>query len=209
MTALTRAAVFFAAFMFPTASHAAETIIAGGVSAASANLWPVHVGIRKGYFADVDIKIDLIFSQSNTATIQQLVVNAINVSIGSGLVDPIRAIEKGAPLAIARIEALRPPYALVSRPGITGMKALAGKTVSVGGAKDITRIFLERMLVPAGVDPKSVDLIFAGATSARLAALQSGAADAAMLTTPYNFQAIAAGFINLGLAADYVDMPFS
>jgi NitT/TauT family transport system substrate-binding protein len=212
MTALIRAAqalLFAAAFMLATASHAAETIIAGGVSSASANLWPVYVGIRKGFFADVDIRIDLIFSQSNTATIQQLVVNAINVSIGSGLVDPIRAIEKGAPLAIARIEALRPPYALISKPGIKEMKALTGKIVSVGGAKDITRIFFERMLIPAGVDPKGVDLIFAGATSARLAALQSGAADAAMLTSPYNFHAIAAGFTNLGLTADYVDMPFS
>jgi NitT/TauT family transport system substrate-binding protein len=212
MTALTRAAqtlLFTAALMLATASHAAETIIAGGVSSASANLWPVYVGIKKGFFADVDIRIDLIFSQSNTATIQQLVVNAINVSIGSGLVDPIRAIEKGAPLAIARIEALRPRYALVSKPGIREMKALTGKIVSVGGAKDITRIFLERMLIRAGVDPKGVDLIFAGATSARLAAMQSGAADAAMLTTPYNFHAIAAGFTNLGLAADYVDMPFS
>jgi NitT/TauT family transport system substrate-binding protein len=208
MTALTRAAqalLFAAALMLATASHATETIIAGGVSSASANLWPVYVGIKKGFFADVDIKIDLIFSQSNTATIQQLVVNAINVSIGSGLVDPIRAIEKGAPLAIARIEALRPPYALVSKPGIREMKALTGKIVSVGGAKDITRIFLERMLIRASVDPKGVDLIFAGATSARLAAMQSGAA---MLTTPYNFHAIAAGFTNLGLAA-YVDMPFS
>jgi NitT/TauT family transport system substrate-binding protein len=195
MTALTRAAqtlLFAAALMLATASHAAETIIAGGLSSASANLWPVYVGIKKGFFADVDIKIDLIFSQSNTATIQQLVVNAINLSIGSGLVDPIRAIEKGAPLAIARIEALRPPYALVSKSGIREMNALTGKIVSVGGAKDIMRIFLERMLIRAGVDPKGVDLIFAGATSARLAAMQSGAADAAMLTTPYNFHAIAA-----------------
>jgi NitT/TauT family transport system substrate-binding protein len=211
MTALKRAAQasLLAALVFPTASHAAETIIAGGVSSASTNLWPVYVGIKKGYFAEAEIKIDLIFSQSNSATIQQLVVNAINVSIGSGLVDPIRAIEKGAPLAIARIEALHPPYALVSKPNIRDMRALTGKIVSVGGAKDITRIFLERMLAPAGVDPKGVDLIFAGATSARLAALQSGAADAAMLTTPYSFQAITAGFTNLGLAADYVDMPFS
>jgi NitT/TauT family transport system substrate-binding protein len=138
-----------------------------------------------------------------------VVVNAINVSIGSGLVDPIRAIEKGAPLAIVRIEVQRPPYALVGRPGIKEMKDLKGRIVSVGGAKDITRIFLERMLIAAGVDPKGVDLIFAGATSARYSALRSGAADAAMLTAPYNFDAMAAGFPNLGLAADYVDMPFS
>src|SRR6266853_496324 len=86
---------------------------------------------------------------------------------------------------------------------------LKGKIVSVGGAKDITRIFFERMLVPSGVDPKDVDLIFAGATSARLQALQSGAADAAILTAPYNFHAEAAGFTNLGRTADVLDMPFS
>jgi NitT/TauT family transport system substrate-binding protein len=212
MMALARAAqtlLFVTALMLAPASRAAETIIAGGVSSASANLWPVFIGIKKGFFADVDIKIDLVFSPSNSATIQQVVINAINVSIGSGLVDPIRAIEKGAPLAIVRIEVQRPPYALLGRPGIKGMKELEGKIVSVGGAKDITRIFLERMLITAGVDPKGVDLIFAGATSARYSALRSGATDAAMLTAPYNFDAMAAGFTNLGLAADYVDMPFS
>jgi NitT/TauT family transport system substrate-binding protein len=184
-------------------------VIAGGVSSASANLWPIYIGIRKSFFAEADIAVDLVFSPSNSATIQQIVVNAINVSIGSGLVDPIRAIEKGAPVAILRIEVRRPPYALLGQPAIKDMKALAGKIVSVGGAKDITRLFLDRMLLASGVDPKRVDLIFAGATSARYSALQSGAAQAAMLTAPYNFDAIAAGFTNLGLTADYVDMPFS
>jgi NitT/TauT family transport system substrate-binding protein len=191
------------------AARAADTVIAGGVSSASANLWPIYIGIRKSFFAEADIAVDLVFSPSNSATIQQIVVNAINVSIGSGLVDPIRAIEKGAPVAILRIEVRRPPYALLGQPAIKDMKALAGKIVSVGGAKDITRLFLDRMLLASGVDPKRVDLIFAGATSARYSALQSGAAQAAMLTAPYNFDAIAAGFTNLGLTADYVDMPFS
>ena len=126
----------------------------GRLSSASANLWPIYIGIRKGFFAEADIAVDLVFSPSNSATIQQIVVNAINVSIGSGLVDPIRAIEKGAPVAILRIEVRRPPYALLGQPAIKDMKALAGKIVSVGGAKDITRLFLDRMLAANGVDPK-------------------------------------------------------
>jgi NitT/TauT family transport system substrate-binding protein len=202
-------ALLFATALLSPPARAADTVIAGGVSSASANLWPIYIGTRKGFFAEADIAVDLVFSPSNSATIQQIVVNAINVSIGSGLVDPIRAIEKGAPVAILRIEVRRPPYALLGQPAIKDMKALAGKIVSVGGAKDITRLFLDRMLVANGVDPKRVDLIFAGATSARYSALQSGAAQAAMLTAPYNFDAIAAGFTNLGLTADYVDMPFS
>jgi len=190
-------------------AHATETIIAGAVGSASANLWPIYIGIKKGYFAAEDIKIDLVFAQANSGVIQQLAVDAVNVSIGSGLVDPIRAIDKGVPLAIARIEMQRPPYTLLAKPAIKSMKELKGKVVSVGGAKDITRIFFERMLAPSGVDPKDVDLIYAGATSARLAALQSGAADAAILTAPYNFHAEAAGYTNLGRTSDVLDMPFS
>ena len=197
------------ALLAASAARAAETIVVGSVGSASANLWPVTVATNKGFFAARDIKIDLVFVQANAGVIQQLAVGAVNVSVGSGLVDPIRAVDKGAPLAIARIEMQRPPYALLAKPAIKSIKELKGKTVSVGGAKDITRIFFERMLAPGGVDPRQVDLIFAGATSARLAALQSGAADAAILTAPYNFHAEAAGFSNLGLASDVVDMPFS
>src|SRR5262249_50739617 len=50
----------------------------------------------------------------------------------------------------------------------------------------------------------------AGATSARLSALQAGAVDAAILTSPHNFYAEAAGFTNLGWTIEYArDLPFS
>jgi NitT/TauT family transport system substrate-binding protein len=53
-------------------------------------------------------------------------------------------------------------------------------------------------------------MLFAGATSARFAALQSGAVDAAILTVPFNFYAETAGFTNLGFTFDYLpDMPFA
>ena len=203
------AAILACATLTAPAAHATETILVGSVGSASANLWPVMVGVKKGFFAAEDIKIDMIYIQANAGVIQQLTVDAVNVSVGSGLVDPIRAVDKGAPLALVRIEMQRPPYTLMAKPAIKSIKELKGKVVSVGGAKDITRIFFERMLAPSGVDPKDVDLIYAGATSARLAALQSGAADAAILTAPYNFHAEAAGFTNLGRTADTVDMPFS
>ena len=199
---------FAAALLYAPAARA-ETIIAGGVSSGSTNLWPIHIGIRKGFFQAEGLTIDLVFAQSNASVIQQLAADSINVSVGSGLVDPIRAVEKGAPVALIRIETQKPPYALLAKPAIKSMADLKGKIVSVGGPKDITRIFFERMLAPGSVAPGDVDLIFAGATSARMAALQSGAADAALLTTPYNFHAEAAGYRNLGMTADTVDMPFS
>src|SRR5215470_8734639 len=157
------ALVIAALLRFASPTEAAETVIAGGVSSGSTNLWPIHIGIRKGFFQAADIKVDLVFAQSNATVIQQLAAGSINISVGSGLVDPIRAVEKGAPIALVRIETQKPPYALLAKPAIKSIAELRGKTVSVGGAKDITRIFFERMLAPSGVAPREVDLIFAGA----------------------------------------------
>jgi ABC-type nitrate/sulfonate/bicarbonate transport system substrate-binding protein len=80
----------------------------------------------------------------------------------------------------------------------------------VGGEKDITRVYLERMLTPAGIKLGEYDLLYSGATIARFAALQAGAVSAAILYPPFNFRAEAAGFTNLGLVVDYVkNLPFS
>ena len=204
----TGGALFTLAFLWaPTVS--AQTVILGSVGSASANSWPSNVAIEKGFFAAEGIKPDVVFAQSNAAVIQQLAAGSINISTNSGLVDPIRAIEKGAPLAIIRIEVQKPPYSLLAKANIKSIKDLKGKLISLGGPKDITRIFVERMLEPNGVKPGEFDMTFAGATSARFSALQAGAVDAAILTPPYNFHAQSAGFTNLGQAVDYVDMPFA
>lgn len=188
---------------------AAETVILGAVGSTSANAWPTYIGIEKGFFAAEGIKPDLVYAQSNAAVNQQLTAGSTNFAINTGLVDPIRAVDKGAPIAIVRIEIQSPPYALLARASIKTMRELKGKTLSVGGAKDITRIFVERMLAAEGVKPGEFDMVFAGSTSARFAALQAGAVDAAILTAPFNFHAEALGFTNVGRTVDYADMPFA
>jgi NitT/TauT family transport system substrate-binding protein len=199
-----------AALAFAPAARAADTVSVGSVDATSANLWPLHIAIKNGYFDAANIKIDLVFAQSNASVIQQLAAGSYNVAPSAGMVDPIRAIDKGAPVALVRIVIQAPPYALLAKPEIKKIEDLKGKTVIIGGAKDITRIFTERMLEPHGLKSGDYDYVFAGATSARFAALKSGAVDAALLTMPFNFFAEAAGFNNLGFTFDVLpDMPFA
>jgi NitT/TauT family transport system substrate-binding protein len=199
-----------AALQIVAAANAADTVSVGSVDSTSANLWPFHVAMQNGYFADANLEIDLVFSQSNASVVQQLAAGSYNVAASAGMVDPIRAIDKGAPVALVRIVIQAPPYALLAKPGIGKIGDLRGKTIIVGGAKDITRIFTERMLAPHGLKYGDYDYVFAGATSARFAALKSGAVDAALLTMPFNFFAETAGFGNLGFTFDYLpDMPFA
>ena len=188
----------------------AETVIVGVVGAVSSTHWPVYIGLTKGYFAAEDIKLDLVFIQSSAALAQQLTAGSIDLALSTGLADPIRAIDKGSPIAIVRIEMQAPPYALLAKPAIKGWSDLKGKTISIGGPKDITRIYLERMAGPNGLKPGDYDTVFAGATSARFSALQAGAVDAAILLPPFNFYAESAGFTNLGLTIDYAkELPFA
>ena len=211
MNTLRRAgqALAVAGALAATPAFAQQTVMLGSVGSSSANGWPSYVAIEKGFFKAEGLNPDPVFAQSNAAVIQQLATGAINFSTNSGLVDPVRAIEKGAPLALLRIEVQIPPYALLGKPEIKHLRELKGKLVSVGGAKDITRIFVERMLEPNGVKPGEFDMTFAGATSARFSALQAGAVDAAILTPPFNFHAQSAGFNYLGNTVDYTDMPFA
>jgi ABC-type nitrate/sulfonate/bicarbonate transport system substrate-binding protein len=188
---------------------AQETVIMGSVGSSSANSWATYVALEKGLFTAAGIKPDIVHAQSNASVIQQLAAGSLNISTNSGLVDPIRAAEKGAPVAILRVEIQLPPYALMAKPNVKTPADIKGKLVSVGGAKDITRIYVERMMEARGVKPGEFDMTFAGATSARFAALQSGAVDAAILTPPFNFNAQSAGFVNLGNINEFVDMPFA
>ena len=99
-------------------ARAADTIQIGSVDATSANLWPLYIAQSKGYFDAVDIKLDVVFSQSNAQVIQQLAAGSYNIAPSAGIVDPIRANEKGAPVSIIRILIQSPPYALIAKPTI-------------------------------------------------------------------------------------------
>jgi NitT/TauT family transport system substrate-binding protein len=118
--------------------------------------------MEKGFFAAEDINIDRVFAPSSAAMTLQLAAGALDITVEGAFVDTIRGIEKGAPISIVRILVQTPPYELLAKPSIKSLKELKGKTISIGGAKDVTRIYLNRMLEPNGIKDSEVDLVFAG-----------------------------------------------
>jgi NitT/TauT family transport system substrate-binding protein len=147
---------------------------------------------------------------SSNALVQQLAAGSLDAALSTGIVDPVYAIDKGAPIAILRLEMVSPPYALLAKPGIASIKELKGKSIMVDGPKGITRLYVERMLAANGIKPGENQTLFAGATSARFSALVAGAIDATILLPPFNFFAESAGFRNLGLSVDYTpELPFT
>jgi ABC-type nitrate/sulfonate/bicarbonate transport system substrate-binding protein len=205
---LARGLVLAGTLLLGPPSQAGERVVVGITGTPNALAWPFYIAMEKGFFAAENIDVDRVFAPSSAAMMLQLAAGALDLTVEGAFVDTIRGIEKGAPIAIVRILVQTPPYELLAKPSIKSLKELKGKTISIGGAKDVTRIYLDRMLEPNGIKDSEVDLVFAGASSARFTALSSGAVDAAILTAPFNFSAATAGFNIVGRTADYVtDLP--
>jgi len=188
---------------------AAETITMVTTGKGSAQQWPIFIALTKGYMAENGVALDLVAAQSYAAAVQQLAAGSANLESG-GLTDPLLAIDKGARIAVLRVETQVAPYSLWAKPAIKSIADLRGKLISIGGAKDITRIYIERTLIPNGVKPGEYDMIFAGTTAARFAALSSGAVDASLLIPPFSFKAQSIGLTHLADVADYArDLPFT
>jgi NitT/TauT family transport system substrate-binding protein len=175
----------------------------------SANEWPIYIGRKKNFFTEAGVSFSTVSASSTAAAIQQIAAGSGEMASG-GLTDPVRAIDNGAAVSIIRIHAQVPPYTIWAKPGIKTINDLRNKVVILGGAKDITRIYFDRMALPNGLKKGDYDMVFAGTTPSRFAALQAGAVDAAILLPPFSFRAESAGFSLVGRLSDYVkDLPFT
>ena len=86
-----------------SSAKAAETITTGMIGAANAVGWPWYIGIAKGFFADAGISLDIIYVPTASGLVQQLSAGSLDMVADVGVVEPIHAVEKGAPVGLLRI----------------------------------------------------------------------------------------------------------
>jgi len=188
---------------------AQDKIVVGDVGSGSSTHWPLYIAMEKGWATEAKLGLEFISIPSSAAVMQQLAAGAVDVGT-TGLADALRGADKGAPARVLRIEIGPSPYEVVAAPTVKSWTDLRGKTVMIGGVKDITRIYFEDMAKANGLKPGEYDYIYAGATAARFAALASGSIAATILAPPFNFKALGAGFTSLGTSATYTkNVPFT
>ena len=199
-----------AALLLTSPAMALEKLVGGIAGQVSPTTWPYYIAMAKGMLAKRGMEFDIVYGQSASNILQQLVGGSIDLVVSTGINEPMHAAAKGAPVGILRIVGKVPPYAIDAQKDIHSLKELKGKTVAIGGLTDITRLYFDRMLEPNGVKWGDYDPIVVGSTTGRMGALQSGAVAATMLLPPYSFRVEAAGYNNIGLAVDYAaDLPFT
>ena len=183
---------------------AAQTISVGEVSAGVkantlADLYRDHKGFFSRRLRRPRLRTRLLPESANV--VQQAVAGSLDIAV-SGPGDALRAINQGAPLTLLRVEVGPSGYEIFAKKSIKTVADLRGKLIMIGGAKDITRYYIEALLRHGGVKPGDYDYIYAGATSQRYAALVSGSIDATILTAPFNFTARSGKYTDFGPPRD-------
>ena len=156
---------------------------------------PQVVGIEKKFFEAENLSLELVVAGQSASACQQVLAKAVEIGQCS-LNDMIQAVESGgAPLVDASTEQVTAiNYGLMAKPDIKSWADLKGKIIIVGGPKDNTVYYTRLMARPNGLKDDDYQFQYAGASSARYAALKSGAVDAAILTDPFDSQAELEGF---------------
>jgi len=203
-------AALLATFLLAVPTQAAEKISIGIIGGPAAGAWPWAIAQDQGFFKQAGIEPDFIYVPSAPGLMQQLVAGSLDVVGLDGVVEAVHADAAGAKVGILRIINGTTPYEFDAQPSIKSVQDLKGKTICLGGSKDITRVYVEQIMKANGLTDDQVSFTIVPNTAQRLAALKSGTVAATMLLPPFSLIADQAGFHNIASVRDYAgDIPFA
>lgn len=179
-----------------------------GISQPIFSFTPIYVGVAKGMWDDENLEIKTTTFNAGAENQQALLGDVIDIGAG-GYTEPINLTAQGVPTVIFTTVQGALPYRLMVKPEITDISQLEGKTLGVskiGSLSDqITRIALNKK----GFDPDKVKYQQAGGSPSRLAALQSGAIDGALLDSPsYQLAQDSGSSILINVAEELAGFPY-
>ena len=191
-------------FWFCSDAGAAEKV---RISVTNYNMSYLAAGVaaKKGFFKEEGLDPEIIRMNFNVA-MSALINGEVDYTMIFGSV--VRAAMRGIPVKVVAVLIDSPPYALISKRELKSSKALAGRNLGIGVYGSTNDVVARMMLEHSGINPdRDVKIVAFGFDGARLAALQEGLVDAALIAPPADAQARRAGFNVLARANDFLKFP--
>ncbi len=181
---------------FPRVGHAQPLRMTySGVSGQNLPFWVTY---EAGLYKKYGLNAEMVLISGGLTNIQAMMANEIAFSYLGGS-SPIQAILQGADLVILGTAYGLMPYGVIASKNIHTPAELKGKRVAVSRLGGIEETAARLALDQLGVGAKNVSFLQAGPDPVRIAALESGAAQATMLAPPGLFVAVGRG---LNMLAD-------
>ena len=171
----------------------------------SGSQWPLFLAKEGGYYQKYGLDVDLKFVV-HPGSIAAL-VSGDAALVNSSLEQLMQAASKDGSMVIVGSSLNKGTFALMARKDVASIKDLKGKRIAVGQVGDAPYGYVVALLAKSGLKPRDVAWVPVGTdVSGRAAALQSGRADATMLTAPAYFKLEDAGFKTLANLAEHDDI---
>lgn len=197
---------FFWLGLFWTAEAVAQKVRVA-MPAKSMTFLNFYVGEKFGVYKaeGLDVSLEVVKTEIG---VTGMVAGEIDYTSAIG--SAMRAAATGVPIKATMFSMDRVLIYMFAKPTIKSIEELkGGKTVATTGLVATPTYAAKVMARARGLNPDDLVFIATGDVANSLAALQSGAADVAMLSIPFNFKAEELGFRNLGSAVDYLQTPFA
>lgn len=164
----------------PTITRGAESLkkIRIAIPSIVIDFAPLWIAREKGIFRDERLEVEIPYIQGNIRGVQSLLAGDVQFGI-SGSAGPISAKAAGEDVVMVAVPMNRLDYTFVARQPFKSPSDLNGKKIGIGSLGGSDEVALRIALEHLGVDSNSVTKLQIGGSAARLAALRSGAIDAA------------------------------
>ena len=177
-----------------------------GIAATSVGFLPIYAAYQKGFYRDEGIDLEIILMSLAAAN------NAFfkgEIEYSAGLTGLALAATRNYPAKILIFTIAKPLQSFVSRKEIREPRDLKGKKVAGSSPGGSATILAYQALKHFGLEPgKDVQVLPMGGSGAgRLAVLEQGVVDAALLSVPENIIAVNKGYNELIFLGDVVSFP--
>jgi NitT/TauT family transport system substrate-binding protein len=177
-----------------------------GIAATSVGFLPIYAAHQRGFYRDEGLDLEIILMSLAAAN------NAFfkgEIEYSAGLTGLALAAARNYPAKILIFTVAKPLQSFVSRREIKEPRELKGKKVAGSSPGGSATILAYQALKHFGLDPgKDVQVLPMGGSGAgRLAVLEQGVVDAALLSVPENILALNKGYNELIFLGDVVSFP--
>jgi NitT/TauT family transport system substrate-binding protein len=175
----------------PAAPASSLTKVTAAYSTISASSYFDWIAEDAGLYRKHGVDLDLQFLSPASTTAALLSGNVDLATSSPGNV--AAAVAKGADLVMIAAGHEGPTQAIVARTGINSIKDLRGKKVAATQRGATTDLMMRDLAKEQGFGPDDVTIVYIPESSAQVAALTSGAVDAAVLSDPGSSVAVTQG----------------
>jgi NitT/TauT family transport system substrate-binding protein len=165
-------------------------------SAYSAVVAPLWLATDEGIFKKHGLDVELIYLEGGSKSVQGLLSNEVQIALSSADAF-VNSHLKGTDVIAVADCFERYFFQIYAKPGINSVADLKGKVVAASGAGASSEAAAKAALKQAGLKDSDFKMAYIGSTSARLAGLEQGAVDAAVISPPEGLKAKKAGFVEV------------